>query len=264
MAGGAALAGTSTTGRSTLLCPGHKGKTPCSDGGVRMPRKNGKHRPLCAKHFPMIQQEARLRKNIQDFFNSSGVDLSNQQFVDKLSSPPPRRILARPVRPRTETPTDQDKNRQIDNLTHKLVDTRSDYNSARKAQQQLARKIRRLSDTYESTLTKQRLDSAAKIDAERLASAAKLDAARLASAAKLDAERLASAAKLDAEKLAFDHKVAQLREQVDSHIKLTEKVCVCVNLNSLCSVFIISSYQHPHVHVPMLLSGMSDLSGTSQ
>ena len=130
------------------LCPGHKGRTPCSDGGLRAPRSSGQYRSHCRKHWPFISQEKRLRKNIQDFFDASGVDLSNQHTVDTIANPPVRKTLTRPVRPRAPSEDLTALVKELDNLKHKLADTQRDYANLKRAKQSSDRKVRRLSQQF--------------------------------------------------------------------------------------------------------------------
>ena len=115
------------------LCPGHRGGTPCSDGGRCAKRKNGRHRSHCEQHFPFLAREQRILKTIRLFFEESGVDLSagGGMSVAQRPNPPPRKVLKRPVRPRATPPGQQDLQKKIDNLQHKLDDTRQDYERAK-------------------------------------------------------------------------------------------------------------------------------------
>ena len=120
------------------LCPGHKGATPCSDGGARAIRPCGGARSHCAKHFAFLGRESKLLKNIQQYFEASGVDLSDKAFVDRLTNPPSRKILARPIRPRAEAPAVKELQEQVARLQHKVEDTRLDYERAKREKQQAA------------------------------------------------------------------------------------------------------------------------------
>ena len=143
--------------RTAPLCPGHKGQKPCSDGGVCATRPNGRHRSHCSFHFPFIATEKRLRAQIQKFYDASGVDLSNQRCVDAKKTPPARRQLQRPVRPRDPGPDYAALQLQVDNLTHKLADTRADYERMKAAKRAAERKVRRQSLSFEMELDSERL-----------------------------------------------------------------------------------------------------------
>ena len=130
------------------------GKSPCSDNGLREPRKGGrnqsiKYRPFCAIHTTHKRRYDRLVKDIERFHNETGINLCAEHTV--TSAPPPR-VLTRVGGSRVATVEHKEMTKKIRDLEQKLADSEVKRLDVIQQKRQLRQTTRRLSESHKHAL----------------------------------------------------------------------------------------------------------------